>query len=211
MVVFLIYVSQKKLAVSHRKAVKPGSLVFGIYYRTIIWLQSRILWNSLRSLSFDSHCDSYVITIQPLGLNWFYLLEWVLNTLMQSPIQFGYLSYWNNSARKIAFVLVMMTIGEFPTGQRRWTINLISCINKVSDQWKMLANIQGKERADEKSERLLLMEYSMSPDPEGEKRWFLLTVSLRISKKLMAWCGIRLKYNRGHVSVRYFLICFSCS
>lgn len=33
----------------------------------------------------------------------------------------------------------------------------------------MLANIQGKERAlDEKSERLL-MEYSMSPDPEGKR------------------------------------------
>lgn len=56
-----------------------------------------------------------------------------------------------------------------PTEQRRWTVNLISCINKVSDQWKMLANIQGKERAlDEKSERLL-MEYSMSPDPEGKR------------------------------------------
>lgn len=59
-----------------------------------------------------------------------------------------------------------------PTEQRRWTINLISCINKVSDQWKMLANIQGKERAlDEKSERLL-MEYSMSPDPEGKRDGF---------------------------------------
>lgn len=29
------------------------------------------------------------------------------------------------------------------------------------------------------------MEYSMSPDPE-EKRWFLLTVSLRISKKALS-------------------------
>lgn len=59
-----------------------------------------------------------------------------------------------------------------PTEQRRWTVNLISCINKVSDQWKMLANIQGKERAlDEKSERLL-MEYSMSPDPEGKRDGF---------------------------------------
>ena len=39
----------------------------------------------------------------------------------------------------------MMTMDlECLQEQRRWTVNSISCINKVSDQWKMLASIQGK-------------------------------------------------------------------
>lgn len=39
----------------------------------------------------------------------------------------------------------MMTMDlECLQEQRRWTVNSISCINKVSDQWKMLASIQSK-------------------------------------------------------------------
>lgn len=87
------------------------------------------------------------------------------------------------------------------TKQRRWTVNSISCINKVSDQWKMLVNIQGKGRAlDEKSERLL-MDYNMFLDPEGKiDRRLLLPVSLRISESLWVCCGIGLKHDGGHAS-----------
>lgn len=85
-----------------------------------------------------------------------------------------------------------------PTEQRRWTVNLISCINKVSDQWKMLANIQGKGRAlDEKSERLL-MKHNVSSAPVGETaRKLLPTASLRISNGLCVWRGSRLRRSAG--------------
>lgn len=64
--------------------------------------------------------------------------------------------------------MVMVEL-ECLQGQRRWAVNSISCINKVSDQWKMLASIQGKERALDKISEELLMEQNMSPDSVGER------------------------------------------
>lgn len=179
-----------------------GSWISSIHYRAIIWLQGWILWNSLRSPSFDSHYVSTARAIQPFGA-WLVFIYWNkcwTNWSITNPI-------WLSCITEIILPSKITNpsyddgrIGVL-TEKRRWTVNLISCINKVSDQWKMLVNIQGKGRAlDEKSERLLI-EYNMSLDPEGKiDRRLLLTVSLRISKSLWVWCGIRLKHDGGHAS-----------
>lgn len=89
-----------------------------------------------------------------------------------------------------------------PTEQRRWTVNLISCINKVSDQWKMLANIQGKGRAlDEKSESLL-MEYSTSQTQRGKRKTPSHSQFKDQQKRLCVQWGTRLKHSGGHASER---------
>ena len=80
----------------------------------------------------------------------------------------------------------MVTVELECLQEQRWAVNSISCINKVSDQWKMLASIQGKGRALDKISEELLMEHNMSPDSVGERGKRLLPTN-SVSPNLMSY------------------------
>ena len=64
----------------------------------------------------------------------------------------------------------MMTMDlECLQEQRRWTVNSISCINKVSDQWKMLTSIQGKGKGFSQKNRGAADETYCAPRLRGKE------------------------------------------